>query len=218
MTNDKEIIVVSSCAKCGTALSPNDLICKSCGTAAVAGDAVAVFIPPTEASDKSGISTLKIILIIIGVIVGLGILGLGAIGFIGYRMVKNTHVDPNGRITMNTPVGTMSATPDDSISESDLGVDIYPGAQSTHKGMRMDFPGNSAMRLEFLTSDSPAQVLSFYKSKLGSTAVATSFLGQSTIHLRISKQESVEVKITTYAKKDNGMTRISISRMKKKDS
>lgn len=206
------------CAKCGTALSPAELNCKSCGALADFGDEVAIAIPPTAESDKSGTGTLKIILITLAVIVGLGILGLGAIGFIGYRIVKNTHVDSSGRMTLNTPAGAFTATPDETIRASDLGVEVYPGAQPAHKGMRMDMPNASGVQLEFLTPDSPAQVLAFYKSKLGSTAVVVSLFGQSTARLQISRQESVHVKITANSRLDNGKTRISIMHVKKNPS
>ncbi|MGD0939611.1 MAG: hypothetical protein ABR905_07845 [Terracidiphilus sp.] len=210
--------MASYCAKCGSALSPNELICKSCGATAAPTDAVAVAIPPTAASDKSGSSTIKIILIIVAIVVGLGILGLGAIGFIGYRMVKNTHVDPSGKVTMNTPAGAISMTPDENINASELGVDVYPGAQPTHKGMRMSMPNASGVQLEFLTSDTPEQVLAFYKSKMGSAAVVVSLFGQSSVQLQISKEESVQVKISANSKLDEGKTRISIMHMKKNPS
>jgi len=79
-------------------------------------------------------------------------------------------------------------------------------------------PNASGVQLEFLTSDSPAQVLSFYKSKLGSAAVVVSLFGDSTARLQISKQESVEVKIFANSKLDNGKTRISIIHIKKNPS
>jgi len=210
--------VASFCAKCGSVVSPNEFICKSCGAAASPEDAVAVAIPPSAVPGKSGGSTLKIILIVVAVVVGLGILGLGAIGFIGYRIVKGTHVDPSGRVTMNTPAGAFTATPDENIRASDLGVDIYPGSQPGHKGMRMDMPNASGVQLEFLTSDSPEQVLAFYKSKLGSSAVVVTLFGESSARVQISELESVQVKISANSKLDNGKTRITIMHMKKNPS
>jgi len=207
-----------NCTKCGASVALNEQSCPSCGAATDAANAVAVCIPLTAVPGKSDSGTLKIILITVAVIVGLGILGLGAIGFIGYRIAKNTHVDSNGRMTMNTPAGSITATPDNNIKASDLGVDIYPGAEPAHQGMRMDTPNASGVQLEFLTSDSPAQVLAFYKSKLGSTAVVVSLFGHSTARLQISKLEYVQVKIAANSKRDNGKTRISIVRMKKNPS
>ena len=199
------------CAKCGAELTPNTQSCSSCGAAAATQPTVAQFIdePPT-----SGRSTLKIILIVVAIIVGLGILGIGAIGIIGYRIAKNTHIDANGRMTMNTPAGTITTTPTDNISEADLGVEIYPGAQSTRGSMTMEMPNGSAITGVFLTSDSPDQVLAFYKDKLGSAATVISFFGNTTIQLKINQQEFIQVRISANSKLDDGKTRIMISHTK----
>jgi hypothetical protein len=197
------------CAKCGYALSDNHQSCPYCGTATAAVQLpVAQYIDEPPAS-KSG--ALKIILIVVAIIVGLGILGVGVIGFIGYRIAKNVHVDPNGRMTMNTPAGTITTTPNDNISAADLGVVIYPGAESTHGGMTMEMPNGSATIGVFITSDSPDQVLAFYKDNLGSAARVTSLFGNTTVRLKINQQEFVEVRITKSSKLDSGKTRIMIS-------
>jgi len=169
---------------------------------------------PVVAPAKSGSSTLKIILIVVAIVFGLFILGLGAIGFIGYRIVKNTHVDSNGKVTMNTPIGTITTTPADNISAAELGVEIYPGAQSTHGSARMELPNGSGVVGAYLTSDSPAQVLAFYKDKLGPAATVRSIFGMTTVHLKINQQEFVEVKINAFSNQNNGKTRIIISHTK----
>jgi hypothetical protein len=185
------------CAGCGAALTPDMQSCSSCGAAVVAQPIIA---PPA----KSGGGALKIVLIVVGIIVALGILGLGIIGFIGYRIAKNVHVDPNGRMTMSTPMGTITTTPIENLSAAELGVEIYPGAESTHGSMRMEMPNGSGVTGAFLTSDSPAQVLAFYKDKLGS----------ATLHLKINPQEFVEVRISTSSNLNKGKTRILISHTK----
>jgi len=193
------------CARCGVELPPNAQSCSSCGAAAVQSVA---------APAKSGGSALKIILIIVAIIVGLGILGLGTLGYIGYRIAKNTHVDANGRVTMNTPAGTITTTPTDNISAADLGVEIYPGAESTRGGMKMEMPNGSGITGVFLTSDSPAQVLAFYKDKLGPAATVTSILGNTTVRFNINPQEFVHVMINANTRLDKGKTRITISHTK----
>jgi hypothetical protein len=195
------------CAGCGAALTPDMQSCSSCGAAVVAQPIIA---PPA----KSGGGALKIVLIVVGIIVALGILGLGIIGFIGYRIAKNVHVDPNGRMTMSTPMGTITTTPIENLSAAELGVEIYPGAESTHGSMRMEMPNGSGVTGAFLTSDSPAQVLAFYKDKLGSAATVKSLFGSSTLHLKINPQEFVEVRISTSSNLNKGKTRILISHTK----
>jgi len=205
--------MASLCARCGTALSPSELICPSCGAATGAGGAVAVFVPPTAAEKKPGMSTLKIVLIVIAVVVGLGILALGAIGFIGYRIVKNTHIDSSGRMTMNTPAGTITTTPVENVSAADLGVDIYPGAQSTRGSMKMEMPNSSSVTGVFLASDPPSQVVSFYKDKLGASASVTSFLGNTIFQLKEGPREFIQATIAANPSLDGGKTRITIMHM-----
>jgi hypothetical protein len=195
------------CAGCGAALTPDMQSCSSCGAAIVAQ-------PIIVAPAKSGGGALKIILIVVGIIFALGILGLGVIGFIGYRIAKSTHIDANGRVTMNTPMGTITTTPVDNLSAAELGVEIYPGAESTHGSMRMEMPNGSGVTGAFLTSDSPAQVLAFYKDKLGSNATVRSLFGSTTLRLKIDRQEFVEVRINTSSNLSNGKTRILISHTK----
>jgi hypothetical protein len=200
-----EIIVANLCVKCGTELSGNEQSCPFCGAADTAQH--------NAAPVKSGRSALKTILIVVAVIVGLGIAGLGAIGFIGYRIAKNTHVDPNGRITMSTPVGTIVSTPMENIGASDLGVDIYPGAQSEKGGMKMEMPNATGVTGVFLTSDSPAQVTDFYKRKLGSAATVVSLFGHTTMSVKLGARETLQVSTFSDSSLHNGKTVITITHM-----
>src|SRR5271157_3582474 len=96
---------------------------------------------PGAAPASSGSSAVKIILIIVAVIVVIGILALGAISFVGYRIARAVHVSgPNGQVSINTPGGTITANQSQSYTAAELGTDIYPGAQSTTGGMKMSLP------------------------------------------------------------------------------
>jgi hypothetical protein len=206
--------MASNCDNCGAALAANQQICPSCGVMVPTVGATAAFVPPTAIPPKSGSSTLKIVLIVVAVIFGLGILGMGTIFFVGYRIAKNMHIDPNGQVTMSTPGGTVVATPAENLTAADLGVDIYPGAESTHGGMRTEMPSGSMVQGVFVTSDSPEQVVAFYKDRLGSTASVSSIFGISSVRARISPQESIHVTITSKSSQNEGKTRITIMRMK----
>jgi len=204
--------MTSFCAKCGTPYATGEQWCSFCGASTAPGGAVATFVPPTTVPAKSGSSTLKIVLIVIAVIFGLGILGLGALVFVGYQVAKNTHVDSSGRMTMNTPAGAITTTPDENISASDLGVEIYPGAQSTRGGMRMEMPNGSSVTGAFLTSDSKDQVVAFYKDKFGSEASVSSIFGTTIVRLKVGPQELVQVSIRS-SSLDNGKTMFTIMHM-----
>ena len=213
---NKEIIVANFCAKCGTALSAGEQFCTSCGTAAAPGGAVAAPAQPIPAQRtappaSSGSSAVKIVLIVVAVVVGLGILSLGAIGFTAWRIARNIHVaDNGGKVTFNTPGGTFTANSSETFTASDLGTDIYPGAQSARGGMKMDLPTGSMVTGIYLTSDSKEQVVAFYKSKFGSEAEVMDVTDGALVSLKKSPEESVVVTITANSSQDNGKTRFSI--------
>ena len=144
--------MASYCGKCGTELSPDKQFCASCGAPVAAGFAPvapvapyqpvppappptapynpgAAVSPPVQPAASGG-STLKIVLIVIGVIVLLGILAVAAVGFFAWRVSRAFHVSGSGdHASVNIP-GVMSANTTEKFSASDLGTDIYPGAQS----------------------------------------------------------------------------------------
>ncbi len=212
--------MASFCAKCGSVLSPNEQFCTSCGAAAATGGAVAAPAQPTAAQPaaapvQSGGSAVKIILIIVAVVVGLGILGLGAVGYTVWRVSRAIHVNgPGGQVTLQTPEGKVNLNSSETFSASDLGTDIYPGAQSIRGGMKMDLPTGSMVTGVFLTSDSKNQVLNFYKGKFGGAASSFETADGAVVSLNKNKQESVVVTITAKPSHDDGKTRVTITHTK----
>jgi hypothetical protein len=205
----KEIIVANFCAKCGAALSTGEQFCASCGAAAVTAAQPAA--QPVGAPAKSGGNAVKIILIVVAVIVGLGLVGLGVAGYAVYRVSRAIHVSgPGGQVTMQTPEGKITANPSETFTASDLGTDLYPGAQSARGGMRMQLPTGSMVTGVFLTSDSKNQVIDFYKSKLGSAAIVMESADGAVISINKGQQESVVVTITANPSRDEGKTRVTI--------
>jgi hypothetical protein len=186
--------------------------CAACGTPAAA---VAVAVPPAPLAvappPQSGSSTLKIVLIILAVFVGLGILGAGAFGFFVWRVAHAIHVSGDGnQVTLNTPQGNIRTNETQNFSSSDLGTDIYPGAQSGKGSLRMSLPTGSMVSAVYVTSDSKDQVLGFYKSRFGSDASIFDTVSGSVLTLNKGPQESVVVTITTNSSEYNGKTQIHI--------
>ena len=204
--------MASFCAKCGAALVPNVQSCSSCGAAAATGGAVAAPAQPFAAPPQSGSSALKIILIIVAIIVGLGILGLGVIGFIGYRIAKNVHVDSGGRMTMNTPAGTVTTAPQQLATPEELGTAIYPGSQPFRGGMRISSPAVKVVSAYYLTTDSRASVVAFYKEHLGPEVLFAERDNESTFTLASKdKNEIISVIVTDKSENSNGKTKIFMS-------
>ena len=146
---------------------------------------------------------------------GLGILGLGAVGYTVWRVSRAIHVNgPGGQVTLQTPEGKVNLNSSETFSASDLGTDIYPGAQSIRGGMKMDLPTGSMVTGVFLTSDSKNQVLNFYKGKFGGAASSFETADGAVVSLNKNKQESVVVTITAKPSHDDGKTRVTITHTK----
>ena len=212
--------MASFCTKCGAALSPDTQFCTACG-APVSTAAAMPMMPATgvpvgypqagTAQPNSGGSAIKIILIVVGVVFGLGILGSAIFAFTVWRVAHAIHVEgPNGQVTVNTPGGRITADQSKSYSASELGTDIYPGAQGAHGGMKMDLPTGSMVTGIFITSDSKDQVIDFYKSRFGSGASVYDTATGALLTLNKGNEESVMVTISANSSQDGGKTRISI--------
>lgn len=214
------------CTKCGTTLSPDIRFCTSCGTP-VDGQPVTANGPaypgpmppgtpmsaPVQVPQSSGSSALKVILIIVAVCVGLGIIGAGVFAFTVWRVAHAIHVSssgPDGKVTVDTGNGSITASDAQTFTSSDLGVDIYPGAQSGHGSLKMDLPTGSMITGVFVTGDSKDKVVAFYKDKLGSQASTFDGGGSAVMTANKGEHESVMVSIMANSGQDNGKTRISI--------
>lgn len=202
------------CAKCWSEVPADKQFCSTCGApvgAAPAAVAVAQPAVAPVAPASSGSSALKIILIIVAVFVGLGILGAGAFGFMVWRVAHALHASSaNGQFSVNTPGGTVTANSEQKFSASDLGTDIYPGAQPGKGSMRMNIAGTSMVSAVFVTSDSKDQVVSFYKGKFGGDASVFDNANSALVSVNKSKQDSIMVTITVSPSEYDGKTQIHI--------
>jgi len=167
--------------------------------------------PPPQKSS----SALKIILIIVGIFVAIGIVGAGIVGYGIYRVAHAVHKAADGQISFNTPKGTISANTSSTFTESDLGIAIYPGASQGKGGLRMSIAGKSMVSANFLTSDSKDQVIAFYKDKVGPSAQAIMTDNGGQFITAASNGDTVTVSISQIAGMNNGQTQITIIRASK---
>jgi hypothetical protein len=121
--------------------------------------------PPTT----SGNTVLKIVLIVVGAFVLLGVMVAGVIGVEVYKMAKSTDKG-NGNVSISTPGGTITAGQNANVSAADLGVDLYPGATSSEGSMNMQTPNGSMVTAVYLSPDPSDKIVAFYKEKLGDQA------------------------------------------------
>ena len=207
------------CSKCGVELSPDTRFCQGCGaptglpaaTATPAGSAPAGQVPvgqvpagmaPAAAAPSTG--ALKLVLIIVGVIVGLGLLSAVAVMFGIWRISRSVHVDPSGGVTISTPAGRISTghTSAAHLSETEVGAPIYPGAIAEEGGFKVGAESGSMATYVFKTSDSVPQVLAFYRDKFGP---------------KTSVIETPQGGIITAAKNDNEGVMVTVGRNENED-
>lgn len=233
------------CTKCGASLPSETGFCPQCGAPIAASTTPATYTPPPSTvaqppiytqtpppftptayppaayspapPPSSGGSGLKIVLIIVAVVVGLGIIGAGILGVAAYKVSRAVRNSANGDVTFNTPNGSFSAGKNTNISEADLGLPLYPGAAHAEGGMNIHTGDTSVVTAIFTTSDSPTQVASFYTSKLGPNA--STVTSDNTIMLTSghndNDKEAFMITITADPKEDNGKTKLTIMHTKK---
>ncbi len=212
------------CTKCGTPSAGDTQFCTKCGAplgaVTAAGTPAAAYTPPAAYGQPaatgmqpvrtSGGGALKIILIIVGVFVGLGILSVCAVMFGLWRVSRVVKVNNagGGDVSISTPSGTLTAGASAAVSASDLGVDIYPGASQQQGAVRVSTPGGAAVTAAYTTSDSLDKVVAFYKDKLGAGAsVYQSDKSAVLTETDTEKKTSIMVTVET---ESSGTTKFSI--------
>jgi flagellar basal body-associated protein FliL len=143
---------------------------------------------------KKGPSALKIVLIIVGILVGLGIIGVGIAGYGVYRLAKSGNLTSS-----NQPV-----------TASELGVALYPGAEQ-QANVHATVLGKSVLTATFLTSDAKDQVVTFYQNALGTQAQVQTILNETQLTLNTGASGLVTVKISSGMGVESGKTRIVIT-------
>lgn len=220
------------CTKCGAPLTEGMAFCTKCGApAAVTGAAAAPPAPPasympgnatgasayapastyaaTPAQTGGSSSAVKIILIIVAVFVGLGILSFAGFSYFVYRASRIVRLNHNGTaVELTTPGGTFSAG-DTPVSASDVGVDLYPGANQQKGAVRISTPKGSTVTAVFETSDSLEKVLSYYRDKLGS-GVSFYQSENSAVLTLADEEKKTSVMVTISSDKSDGKTKIAI--------
>jgi hypothetical protein len=220
-TKESEKTMASFCTKCGTANTGDNAFCTKCGApvGATVGSASAApvsntpmasaYAQPVAPPATGGNSALKIILIIVGVFVGLGILSVCAVMFGIWRVSKAVHVSSNGGVTVSTPTGTMTAGNAGTVSASDLGVDIYPGATQQQGAVKVSTPNGTAITAAYVTSDSLDKVVDFYKGKLGPSASVFQS-DKSAVLSETSDDKKSSIMVTISTEGTNGQTKVAI--------
>ena len=171
------------CNSCGAQLADGTRFCSKCGAAVTGTPAAAPSIAPGPPPTQGSSSALKIILIIIGVIVLIGILGMVTCGVVLRHAFKNAKVSQKGdNVKVETPFGSMETNNDPQKVADELGVEIYPGAQVQRTGTAsVTFGSLRTVTAIFESNDPVEKVCDFYRSKFPGANVASSEQNQCTI-------------------------------------
>jgi hypothetical protein len=133
---------------------------------------------------------LKVILIVIAVVVALGVLVVGILGYVGYR-------------AMHAAGNSVSVGQSADISDADLGVSAYPGAVRNPNGaVRLKLGNILTVSAGYTTTDPTSSVLAFYQDKLGGN-VTTRQSGQATtlssVTINDTTKETLAITVTPNA-------------------
>lgn len=209
------------CTKCGAGLAPGVQFCTACGAqvpAAIQGQPgygqVGYAQVGGPVQPAAGSSAVKIILIVVGVVVGLGVLSSIIFMFGMWRLSRSVHVNSRGDgVTLSTKDGTITTGSAAAVSEADLGVPIYPGATRREGGVQINSGNGSMVTAVFSTTDPIDKVVDFYKDKVGENASVM----QSSTGAVISSGDNNKqgVMITIGKDGSNGATSITILCAKK---
>jgi hypothetical protein len=204
------------CNACGATLDGGAKFCTKCGATQPPGRASSAApssLPPPAApvgsTAKSG-NALKIILMAVAGVVGLGILCLAAIAFVGYRIASHTRVrNRDGNVRVETPFGTVQSTTDPTEAARDLGVELYPGAEVIRgTTSKMDMGNMHTAAADFETGDPASAVAEFYKAKIPGANVISS----SSDHYAIIATDKKDM-VTINIEPKDGKTRIHIAKV-----
>ena len=182
------------CNKCGTAITQGTRFCSKCGAPILASGFSSPAATPSSPTPRStptpaqpapqgSSNALKVVLIVVGAVIVIGVLGLGALTFVGIHIAKRSRMQSEGdRVKVETPFGTVESTKDPDQAAKNLGIDIYPGAQVQKDGASSSAFGNMrTVTANFESSDSVDKVCSFYKSRFPNANVSTSEENHCTI-------------------------------------
>jgi|SRR5277367_4162880 len=200
------------CNSCGGTLEAGARFCPKCGAAIPMAAAIPATVPAAPAAPPQGSSALKVILILVGGIVVLGILGIGTLTFVIRRIAHRSHIDnTNGNVKVETPFGTVQSTNNPDEAARNLGIDSYPGARVL-TGNTATIGGMHTVTAEFESDDPPEKVMAFYTSRFPSANVATKDQNRYTI-VSTDKKNLITINIEPQGSK----TRIKVANVSGKN-
>jgi hypothetical protein len=198
------------CTGCGAQIDNNAAFCTKCGAKSGATQSVgggAAVAPAIQTTPSKGSNTVvKVILVVVGIFVLLGILVAAGTVYVGYKIKKSVKINEHSG-TIETPWGKVASTDDPIAVAKQLNVDLYPGAKSTGSSGVVTVGSMTTGSITLETKDTPQQVIDFYRAKYPKAQIMTS--GDTHSTLMVGDKNNL---LTISADSADGMTTISISR------
>ena len=201
----------NSAARCLRTLGRVSVRAYGAGYRSVVMAPSAPVVPAAPAPSK-GSPVMKIVLIIVGVMMLLGMLLIGSCVYGVYR-AKQRFKQFEKQVQANLPPSTGSSQApiqpgEPGGSAVDTGVPAYPGAE-TPEGQTGVVLGMAGLKMQQYTTRDPVdKVVAFYKDKLGPNAVVTQSGDQASVHL-VGSNSVVNVAIAVDSA--SGKTKIVIT-------
>lgn len=168
------------CNSCGATLDAGTKFCNKCGAGVPAASVPVASTPApvgTQVAQGGGGNAVKIILIVVAVIVGLGLITAGVGAYFVHRAyvrVRENVEERKGKVKVETPMGNIETSTDPEEAAHNIGVDVYPGAVVSKDGSAsMTIGGMHTATAVLESDDAPDKVAAFYKSKLPSSAYSS---------------------------------------------
>ena len=211
------------CAKCGAALASTSGLCTSCGAPVAAAPTQPI--PPSveraavygksQPAKRSG-GALKVILIIVAIVFGIGILTAGALGFRAWRVSKSIAANnkSNDALFSIPGLGSISTGSDATADPSQLGAPVYPGAVQEKGAVSVGTSVAGVVEAHFTTGDPMSQVVDFYTSNIPGAILAETG-GATVLNAGPSATDRVTVTISPGSGSNAGKTAIVIVRTTK---
>jgi hypothetical protein len=158
---------------------------------------------------------LKVALIIIGVFIILGAL-LTLLVTVGvWQFARRVDVDQrSGQVTIRTEKGAVTLGEARHVSEAELGIPLYPGAQQAEGGVKFEGEKGAMATYVFKTSDSVEQVVEFYKQRVGAKAESVVISTEGSL-ITLKQYGGSDYMIAVATDHSDQKTVITITRMRK---
>jgi hypothetical protein len=175
----------------------------------------AAFYAAAQPAKSSG-GALKVVLIIVAIVFGIGILGAGGLGFMAWRASKLIAAnDKSNQALFSIPgLGSISTGNDATADPSQLGAPVYPGAVQEKGAVSVGTAAAGVTEAHFTTSDPVSQVVDFYTSNLPGAILASTATG-TVLNAGPGATDRVTVTISPGSGSDAGKTTIVIVRTTK---